>query len=154
MAYWLLKSEPETFSLDDLERLGKTPWDGVRNYQARNYLRAMKPGDQALFYYSNAEPSGVAGRCRVCSKPYPDPTAFDPESKYYDPKSSPENPTWFLVDVEFVERFPRLIPLAELKEQKALKDMVVTRKGNRLSVSPVTLKEWRAILKLAGAERV
>lgn len=151
MAYWLLKSEPESFSLDDLERLGKSPWDGVRNYQARNHLKSMKPGDGVLFYYSRSEPPGVAGLARVCSKPYPDATQFDETSKYFDPGSKPDEPRWWLVDVEFVERFERLIPLNELKEKKGLQNMVVTRKGNRLSVSPVSAPEWRVILKMAGS---
>jgi predicted RNA-binding protein with PUA-like domain len=149
MAFWLLKSEPDTFGLDDLERMGTSPWDGVRNYQARNHIKAMKKGDGVLFYHSRSEPPGVAGLARVCSKPYPDPTQFDSTSKYYDPGSKPDEPRWWLVDVEFVERFPRLVTLHELKARKGLQDMVVTRKGNRLSVSPVSAAEWRIVKKMA-----
>lgn len=150
MAYWLFKSEPDTFSLDDLQRLGRSPWDGVRNYQARNYLRVMKPGDEGLFYHSRVDPPGVVGRCRVVSDPRPDLTALDPKSKYYDPKATPEDPRWSLVDVEYVEHFPQLLSLDELRAAKGLESMLVTRKGNRLSITPVDPKEWKVVLKLAG----
>lgn len=148
MAYWLLKSEPETFSLDDLKRMGKSPWDGVRNYQARNYLRSMKKGDLGFFYHSRVDPPGIAGLCKVVSKPYPDPTALDPKSKYYDEKSTPEDNRWSLVDVEYVEHFSHFVSLDELKRHPKLENMIVTRKGNRLSVSPVQPDEWKIVLKL------
>lgn len=148
MAYWLFKSEPETFSLDDLKRLGKSPWDGVRNYQARNYLRAMKKGDMGLFYHSRVDPPGVAGLCKVISKPYPDPTALDPKSNYFDEKSTEAENRWSLVDVEYLEHFPHFVTLDELKRHPKLESMIVTRKGNRLSVSPVQADEWKVVLKL------
>ena len=115
VAYWLLKTEPSAFSIDDLERLGTAPWDGVRNYQARNNLRAMKLGERAFFYHSSAEPPGVVGICEVTREAYPDHTQFDPESKYYDARSKPEDPRWFMPDVRFVERFPRMVSLEELR---------------------------------------
>lgn len=145
MSFWLMKSEPDTFSLDDLERLGTTPWDGVRNYQARNFLRSMKPGDRAFFYHSRVEPPGVVGVCRVCSRPRPDPSQFDPESPYHDPRSPRDNPRWWLVDVAFVRRFPHQVSLDELRGLPACKEMAVTRTGNRLSVTPVSEREWRSI---------
>lgn len=146
--YWLMKSEPDTFSIDDLERLGSTPWDGVRNYQARNYMQSMKVGDLVLFYHSNADPPGVAGIAQVTKKAHPDVTAQDPKSKYYDPKATPDNPRWFCVEVSFVEKLPRLIPLGELKTIKGLGTMIVVKKGSRLSVTPVTAKEWKALAKV------
>lgn len=149
--YWLMKSEPETYSIDDLERDGSTRWDGVRNYQARNYMQSMKVGDLVLFYHSNADPPGVAGICQVTKAAHPDVTAQDGRSKYYDPKATPENPRWFLVEVSFVEKLPRLIPLSELKTIKGLENMVVTRKGSRLSITPVTAKEWKALAKVYRA---
>lgn len=150
MAYWLLKSEPESFSLCDLRRLQRSPWDGVRNYQARNYLRSMRPGDQALFYHSRVQPPGVAGLCRVVSEPYPDETALDPKSKYYDPKATPEDPRWTLVEVEFVEAFAHFVSLEQLKQTPGLEAMVVTRKGSRLSITPVTPQEWEIVVRLGG----
>ncbi|MDX1528855.1 MAG: EVE domain-containing protein [Gammaproteobacteria bacterium] len=149
MAYWLMKSEPDEFSIDDLKsRPGrKEPWDGVRNYQARNMLRdEMKIGDQAFFYHSNCDTPGIVGIVKIASKGYPDPTAFDPEDDHYDPKSDPDNPRWYLVDVEFVRKLDRVITLAELKAERALEDMALTRRGNRLSVMPVTEAEWEHIL--------
>ena len=149
MDYWLMKSEPDEFSIDDLEqRPGQSePWDGVRNYQARNMLRdEMKPGDQVLFYHSSCETPGVAGIAEIVSEGYPDPTAFDPEDKHYDPKSDPDNPRWFLVDVKFVRKLKRVIPLTELKAQSKLEDMQLLRRGNRLSIMPVTKREWDHIL--------
>ncbi len=149
--YWLFKSEPDVFSIDDLKANKTTFWEGVRNYQARNLLRdTIKKGDLVLYYHSNAEPSGVAGIAKVCRTGYPDHTAFDPKTHYYDEKSDPNNPTWYMVDVEFVEKFDELIPLGKLKETPGLEDMMVTKRGARLSVQPVSENEWKIILKLAG----
>ncbi len=149
MAHWLMKSEPDEFSIDDLKsRPGRRePWDGVRNYQARNMLRdEMKIGDQAFFYHSNCDTPGIVGIVKIASDGYPDPTAFDPEDDHYDPKSDPENPRWYLVDVEFVRKLDRVITLAELKAEPALENMPLTRRGNRLSVMPVAEAEWHHIL--------
>ena len=151
MNYWLMKSEPGEFSIDDLkQRPGRTePWDGVRNYQARNMLRdAMAPGDLAFFYHSNCDEPGIVGIMRIASRGYPDPTAFDPDDKHHDPKSDPDQPRWYLVDVTFRRKLKRTITLAELKQHKALRGMQLLQKGNRLSVMPVTRKEWDAILAL------
>ena len=149
MAYWLMKSEPDAYSIDDMQKDGRDMWDGIRNYQARNTMRDdMKIGDEIFFYHSNCKEPGIVGITRVASKPYPDPTQFDKKSKYYDAKSKRENPTWILVDVEFVRKLSRSISLAELKAEKSLSDMVLTRKGNRLSVMPVSDKHWKRILKL------
>jgi predicted RNA-binding protein with PUA-like domain len=149
--YWLMKSEPDEFSIDDLKlRPGRTePWDGVRNYQARNMIRDdMAVGDLAFFYHSNCEVPGIVGIMTIASAPYPDPTAFDPVDKHYDPKSDPDNPRWYLVDVRFRRKLKRTITLAELKEKKPLRGMKLLQKGNRLSVMPVTKKEWDYILGL------
>lgn len=150
MAYWLMKSEPEEFSIDDLERVGSEPWNGVRNYQARNYMRdGMRPGDGVLFYHSNCQPPGIVGLAKVAAKARPDPTQFDPESDYYDPGSKPEDPRWLLVDVAFDRRLRRMIPLDELKQHaEALQDFALLRRGNRLSVLPVTRAQWNHVLKL------
>ena len=153
MSYWLIKSEPEVFSFADLQAAAKktTHWDGVRNYQARNTLRdAMKKGDRCFFYHSNAEPSGIAGICEVVREGYPDHTAFDPKDPHYDPKSTPDAPTWYMVDVKAVRAFPRLISLAELRAARALQGMVLLQKGSRLSVQPVSRREWETICALAG----
>lgn len=147
-----MKSEPDVFSIDDLRKKKSEPWDGVRNYQARNYMREMAPGDLALFYHSNAKPPGVAGVCKIVSEPYPDPTQFDRKSEYYDPKSTREDPRWSLVDVAFVEKFDDEIPLQHLKDDPALKDMRVTQKGSRLSVQPVDKKHFQHVLEMAGAK--
>lgn len=149
MNYWLFKSEPETFSIDTLSHRPKQTehWDGVRNYQARNMLRdQIKVGDKGFFYHSNCTPPGIVGIVEIVKAGYPDFTAFDPESKYYDPTSSPENPRWFMVDVRLVKKFNRMITLEELKEHSALREMQVARKGSRLSITPVTEKEWNTIL--------
>ncbi|MGF1469406.1 MAG: EVE domain-containing protein [Sandaracinaceae bacterium] len=151
--YWLMKSEPGTYSIDDLEREGRTPWDGVRNYQARNYMwHEMAVGDLAFFYHSSAKPPGVAGVCRVCSEPYPDPTQFEPDGPYYEPKASEDDPRWYLVDVEFVERFDEPVGLPVLKAHAAeLDGLMVIKKGIRFSVQPVEKGHFRRVLKLAGA---
>lgn len=154
VAYWLVKSEPESFSIDDLERVVVEHWDGVRNYAARNHLTAMKPGDLAFFYHSSANPPGVAGICEVVREAYPDYSQFNPQSKYFDPRSSPNKPRWFMPDMRFVRKFPRLVPLAEIRETPGLADMQLVHFG-RLSVQSVTEKEWEIICDLAhaGAER-
>jgi predicted RNA-binding protein with PUA-like domain len=151
--YWLIKSEPEKYSIDDLfnETSGTTPWDSIRNYQARNFMRdSMRVGDFMLFYHSNAKPPGVAGLAQVASETYPDPTQFDPGHDYFDPKSDPDNPRWMLVDVAPLDRLPRFVSLDELKQNPKLADMVLCQKGSRLSVQPVTGAEWREVLKMAG----
>jgi predicted RNA-binding protein with PUA-like domain len=149
MRYWLMKSEPAAYSIDDLERDRREVWDGVRNYQARNYLRRMEPGDLAFFYHSNARPPGVAGLMRVVESGVADPTQFDPESRYFDPKSTPENPRWQTVRVEFVEKFPRLVPLAELRENFNEEELPILRRGFRLSVVPLKPAAAEKLLALA-----
>ena len=151
MGYWLMKSEPDVFGIDHLKTApDKTEhWDGVRNYQARNMMRDdMKKGDQVFFYHSNCKEPGIVGIAKIVSEGYPDHTAFNPEGKYYDPKSDPDNPRWYMVDVKFVRKLKRTITLQELKEISALKDMPLVRRGNRLSIMPVTDKEWKTILAL------
>ena len=151
--YWLMKSEPDVFSFEDLWKAKKrtTMWDGVRNYQARNFMRdKMRVGDGVLYYHSNAKPPGIAGLAEVASEAYPDPTQFDPKDSHYDPKSDPDDPRWFLVDVKGVERIPDLISRDELREHPVLSKMGVLQKGSRLSVQPVTAAEWKAVRKLAG----
>ncbi len=144
-----MKSEPDSYSIDDLERDGREPWDGIRNYQARNMMRdEMRVGDQAFFYHSSCKVPAIVGIMRVASEAYPDPTQFDESSKYYDPKSSEEEPRWMLVDVEFERKLKRPIPLTELKEHPALDDFLLNRRGNRLSIFPVSKKHWRLILGL------
>lgn len=150
--YWLMKCEPEAYTIEDLERDGTTSWEGVRNFQARNFLRDdMKVGDGVLFYASNAEPSGLTGLAEISREAYPDPYAFADGHKYFDPKSDPENPTWYMVDIRFVERFPEIVPLAVLKETRGLQKMMVTQKGSRLSVQPVTPKEFEIACRLGRA---
>ena len=149
MRYWLMKSEPDEASIDHLANAPKhtLPWTGVRNYQARNFMRdSMQVGDGVLFYHSSCPEPGIAGIAEVSSTAYPDPTQFDKKSPYYDAKSSQETPRWVLVDVVFKKK-TRLIPLAELREHEALKDMRVLARGNRLSITPVTEAEWRFITK-------
>ena len=147
---WLMKSEPEEFSIADLQRVGVEPWTGVRNYQARNFMRdGMRPGDPVLFYHSNCDVPGVVGLARVHGEPYPDPTQFNPESDYYDPKSTPEAPRWLLVDVAYERSFRRTISLDELRNHaEALGDFALLRRGNRLSVLPVTPEQFAYILSL------
>ncbi len=149
MAYWLMKSEPDVYGIDDLERDGREKWDGIRNYQARNMMRdEMKVGDEVFFYHSSCAEPGVVGIARVASEPYPDPTQFDKRSKYYDPKSNKDDPRWCLVDLEFVRKTRRNISLADIKAAKDLDDMILTRRGNRLSIMPVSAKHWNKILSL------
>ena len=153
MNYWLLKSDPETFSWDDLQKSSgkKTIWDGVRNYQARNLLRdAIAVGDLALFYHSQEEPPSVLGVARVSRKGFPDPTQFDSRSKYHDPDSSPENPRWYSVEIKSERALPRPVTLPEMRTTRGLEDMVLLRRGSRLSVQPVTAKEWKIIMRLGG----
>lgn len=152
MKYWLMKSEPEAFSIDDLAKCpNKTDfWDGVRNYQARNMMRdEMQLGDLIFFYHSNCNPPGIAGIAKVAKEAYADATALNPKSKYYDPKASKENPRWFAVEVKLVKKFKALLPLNDLRENPKLKDMRLLAKGNRLSITPVSKKEWDAILQMA-----
>ncbi|HEX5515761.1 MAG TPA: EVE domain-containing protein [Gammaproteobacteria bacterium] len=151
MNYWLMKSEPDVFGIEHLrERPDQIePWDGVRNYQARNMLRdQMQVGDMAFFYHSNCKPPGIVGIMEIVRAGYPDPTQFDPDSDYYDPKSDPANPRWFLVDVQFRRQFKRVITLDELKSHPELADLAVVRKGNRLSINPVSKEQWDFIVAL------
>lgn len=153
MRYWLVKSEAEVFSFDDLLQSPKrrTHWDGVRNYQARNTLRdEMKQGDLVFFYHSNSEPTGIAGICEVVKEGYPDHTAFDPEDPHFDEKSKRDAPTWYMVDVRAVRAFPTVLTLPELKATKGLERMVLLQRGSRLSVQPVSAKEWGIICAKAG----
>ena len=150
MKYWLLKSEPKTYSIDDLKKDRKTYWDGVRNYQARNYMRdEMKKGDLALFYHSNAEPTAVVGICEIVKEGYPDFSAFDPEDKHFDPKSKSDLPVWFMVDVKFKKKFKRPVTLKEIKENPKLSNMKLVRRGNRLSIMPVTKEEFNEIIVMS-----
>jgi predicted RNA-binding protein with PUA-like domain len=149
--YWLIKSEPEEFSWDDLKKSKNqtTYWDGVRNYQARNFLRdEMKKGDLVLFYHSNAEPLAVMGVCEVVKDSYPDHTQFDPDNDHYDPKADPNNPTWIMVDVKFKQEFKNPVTLDAIKSNAKLKNMRLIQRGNRLSVMPVTKEEFEEIVKM------
>lgn len=148
--HWLMKSEPDAFSIADLARVGVEPWTGVRNYMARNHMRAMAVGDEVLFYHSNAEPPGVAGLARVARTGVVDETQFDPDSPYYDPKSSRAVPRWDCVEVAYVATFARFVELARLRDDPALADMLVIKRGMRLSVQPVTVAEYRRIVALGG----
>ena len=152
--YWLMKSEPDTYSIDDLAHDGTTCWEGVRNFQARNFMRDdMKKGDLVLFYHSVAKEKGAAGIARVVKEGYPDKYAFDKRSKYFDKKSDPKKPTWFLVDVEFVERFEDIVTLDELKKAHELEGMMVTRKGSRLSIQPVDKPHFEFVKRLGKKPR-
>jgi predicted RNA-binding protein with PUA-like domain len=151
VAHWLLKTEPDAFSIDDLERMGVSPWDGVRNYQARNNLRAMKVGERAFFYHSSTEPPGIVGICEVVTEAYPDHSAWNPESRYFDPRSTPERPLWFMPEVRYVSRFPRMVTLEELRRTPGLEGMALVQRGQRLSVQPVRDEEWDVIVGLADA---
>ena len=148
MAYWLMKSEPSVFSIEDLRGKGVSGWDSVRNYQARNFMKAMKKGDLAIFYHSNAEPPGAAGFMEVVREAYPDPTQFDPRDVHYDPKAVAGKPIWFHVDVRWKETFPRLLRLEAMRGMPALAGMELFKRS-RLSVQPVTPRQWSAVLKAA-----
>ena len=148
--YWLMKSEPDVFSIDDLARKGVAGWDGVRNYQARNFMREMKAGDRVLFYHSNAKPSGVAGVAEVVRTAYPDPTQFDAKSGHHEPRATREKPVWAQVAERFVRRFPRLLSLDDLRSVPALAGMELFRRS-RLSVQPVTAAQWKAVAQAAAA---
>ena len=155
--YWLMKCEPAAYAIDDLARDGETSWEGVRNYQARNFMRdVMQVGDGVLFYASNADPSGVTGLAQVSRAGYPDHFAWRPGHRYFDARSTPDKPLWYMVDVAFVERFAETVPLAALKAARGLEQMMVTRKGSRLSVQPVTRAEFDVVSRLgrmAGGDR-
>jgi len=150
--YWLMKSEPDCYSIDDLIAAnGPAMWEGCRNYTVRNFFRdTMEIGDMAFFYHSSVDPAGIVGTMKVVSEPYPDPTQFDPQSDYYDPKSPKDNPRWILRDVQFVEKFKRIVTLNEMKSIPGLEDSQVLRRGQRLSVMPVTEAEWKIINGLDG----
>ncbi len=146
--YWLFKSEPDVYSIDHLAEAGTDCWDGVRNYAARNNMQAMKKGDLGFFYHSRLNPSGVVGICEVVREAYPDDTAFDPKEKYYDPKSDPDKPRWFMVDVKFVEKFPQMVSLHDIKDEPDLAEMMLV-KSSRLSVQPVRPGEWQKVCEMA-----
>jgi predicted RNA-binding protein with PUA-like domain len=151
MKYWLMKSEPDAFGIDHLAKMPKQTehWDGIRNYQVRNMMRDdMKKGDEVLLYHSNCKEPGIVGLVKIVKEAYPDYTAFDPEQKYYDPKSDPDNPRWLMVDIQLIRKFKRIITLQELKTYKTLSEMLILRRGNRLSITPISKKHWDFILKL------
>lgn len=148
MQFWLIKAEASAYSIEDFEREGVTAWTGVRNYQARNFLKQMKRGDQVLFYHSVEEPSGIVGLAKVKREAYPDATQFDKRSEYFDPKASKDNPRWFSPDIEFVKRFAKALPAAALREQRGLSKMLLLQRGSRLSVQPVGVSEFKLISKL------
>lgn len=147
MNYWLIKSEPNCFSIDDLKKNKAQDWDGVRNYQARNFMMEMKKGDTVLFYHSTCTVPGIVGLAKVSKESRPDHTAWDPKSEHPDPKSKPEKPIWFMVQIKFKEKFKKILPLEELRKIKSLEKMKILQKGNRLSVTPVTKKEFETIIK-------
>lgn len=148
MNYYLMKSEPNCFSIDDLKKNKTSSWDGVRNYQARNFMMQMKKGDKVFFYHSNAKEIGVAGVMSVVKEHYPDHTAQDKNNEHYDPKSTKEKPIWYMVDIKFEKKFPRTIQLSEMKKEKELKNMSILQKGSRLSVTALTQKEFEKILNM------
>ena len=148
MKHWLMKSEPDAFSIDDLARVGTEPWSGVRNYQARNFRRQMTPGDKVFFYHSSTAVPAIVGLAEVASLPYPDPTQFKKRSPYFDPKSTPEEPRWQLVDVRFVRKFAQPVTLEAMKQVDALEGFALLQRGNRLSVLPVTAPQFKTILTL------
>ncbi|BFM48923.1 EVE domain-containing protein [Marinomonas sp. THO17] len=145
--YWLMKSEPDAFSIDDLADMQVSPWDGVRNYQARNFMKDMQVGDLVFFYHSSCKPAGIVGVAKVVKEAYPDHTSWDPNSPYYDAKSTPQNPRWFMVDLAFVEKWPRLVTLAELKADALLAELPLVKKGSRLSIMPINKAHWEHIIK-------
>jgi len=151
MRYWLMKSEPTCFSIDDLAKAPKktTSWDGVRNYQARNFMKEMEKGDLVLFYHSSTEPPHIAGVAEVVKKAYPDLTALDPKDDHYDPKATPSKPIWEMVDIRFVRKLDAPLTLDDLRPVAALEKMELLRRGSRLSVQPVSTAEWKAVEKLA-----
>lgn len=154
MNYWLLKTEPETFGIQHLEKMPKkiTPWEGVRNYQARNFIREMTLNDLGFFYHSSCKVPGIVAITKVVKAPYPDDTALDPNSAYYDPKSTPEKPRWYRVDLQLVEKFDQIISLTQLRANPKLAEMILLKPGNRLSVLPVTKAQWLEVCKMAGSE--
>ncbi|MDX1493949.1 MAG: EVE domain-containing protein [Longimicrobiales bacterium] len=147
--YWLMKSEEDVYSIDDLKKDGSTCWEGVRNYEARNNMQEMKEGDLVLYYHSNAKPSGVVGIARVCKEAYPDHYAFEKGHKYFDEKSDPDDPRWYMVDIEYVDTFPERVPLSDVKEEKSLSDMELVRRM-RLSVQSVKKAEFEKVKKMGG----
>jgi predicted RNA-binding protein with PUA-like domain len=150
-AYWLMKSEPESYSIDALKRDGKTDWTGVRNFKARNTMKEMKVGDRVLFYHSNADPPGAAGIAEVCAEAHPDRTQFDAKSDYYEPKATPETPYWYCVDVKFVAKFKRFVPLEELRDDDRLSGMLLTSgKASRLSVQPMDQGHFETVVKMGS----
>jgi predicted RNA-binding protein with PUA-like domain len=151
MPQWLMKSEPDCYSIEDLEREGTGMWEGCRNYTVRNFLRdQMRPRDGAFFYHSSTAQPGIVGTMEIVGEAYPDPTQFDPESEYFDPKSTQENPRWYVRDVRFQRKFARVVPLSEIKSTPGLQGMAVAKKGQMLSITPVTEKEWNLVLALPG----
>ncbi|HEV7487923.1 MAG TPA: EVE domain-containing protein [Thermoanaerobaculia bacterium] len=153
MKYWLMKCEPSAYTIERLSRDGTTSWEGVRNYQARNFMRdEMKKGDRVLFYASNADPSGVTGVAEIAREAYADKFATKKGHDYYDPKATAENPIWYMVDLGFIETFPHIVPLETLKSTPGLEEMVVTKKGSRLSIQPVTKSEFDIVVKLGRAK--
>ncbi len=147
--YWLMKSEPNAYSIDDLQRDGVTYWDGVRNYQARNFMRDdMRIGDKVIFYHSNTKPPAAVGVAEIVRESYPDFTAFDPSELHFDPKSNEEKPIWFMVDIKFIEKFERAVPLQEMKENPKLRNMKLVQRGNRLSVMPISKEEFNEVLRM------
>lgn len=152
--YWLMKCEPTAYTIDDLARDGVTGWEGVRNYQARNFLRDdMKPGDGVLFYASNADPSGVMGLAEIAREGYPDPFAFKKGHRYHDEKSTRDDPTWYTVDIRFLEKFAAVVSLDEIRQQRSLAKMMLLQKGSRLSIQPVTRAQFDAVVKLGRARK-
>lgn len=151
--YWLFKSEPRAYSIDDLVKDKKTFWDGVRNYQVRNMLRdEIQVGDRVFFYHSNAKPMAIVGTAEVIKPGYPDHTAFDPKEKHFDKKSDPDNPTWFMVDISLIQKLDKPVTREDLKSDEFTSGMAVMQKGSRLSITPVTAEQWKAVHRLAGAK--
>ena len=148
MPYWLMKSEPDELSIHHLQKLGRARWDGVRNYQARNFLRSMQESDLFFFYHSSCPEPGIAGIARIAGPTYPDPTALDPQSPYHDPKANAEKNPWSALDVEFVEAFEQVLPLARLRDNPALAGLSLVQRGSRLSVMPVSEAQWQTILAM------